>query len=1037
MNTDTRQPESRPLAARRTRRSRRGIALIITLTIMALLLIMATAFVANMRTERLASRVATDQAKSREMAMAGLHSAIAKLDAFFTEANRSNYVIATMPGRFYAMSAWTNGVSVATNMFTAQPSENAERLTILNQRRAVNLNSSSYLWGQQYLPIVNPYGNLKNPAPGDINNVAIWAEWMPVWRSTDAKIEAITQTGGVSTSGRKDGMEGRFAFWVDDESVKINLCNAGKTDLTNGVFAPSTGKSPTYFAAIHPANSKYDTKHSSSVALAALDIPSGANWSSPSTPDDLDKARNPSPSEWRPLRSPEDALGTVNQLTMEDYQKAKFCLTTWSEDVDNFSQIFRALHITPPAAAFPAKRINLAATNNLFTCFVISKQDPKWQVNRNAFFTNIVAHLKSPHLAYFYGGASYEKKYESTPPNTQPLLGGSVEQIAANIISYVSSPEVPAIVTDSAGKIVSPSTAIPTGACGLRKAACMNEIVIGFHWHDTKQKNPIDKSKTFWDLYTAVYVELVNPYDSTDDTINPGGLPRAKPPSYMPTTTPGFPETYSIAFDGNITITGGTDQAAGGDLDGTISGIPALVVQPTEAIMPHTYSQLIPQLVAKNGAIPYKRVSSKSQPAIKDLSITLPQIRLVKADLSGNKSAFPEQILDWFNPKDYPNPNTKVTNPLVLFAGGSSPGPVFSGQPAASTTAPTFTQILSPGNRARISIGKNDPRVHFWTGGPWGDNGSNPNVTVNDGGTKSYGENKNIVINIGDVETIVPPKKVGIVHPEYHSNFVIAERGMASVGELGFIHTGKPFRSLSLQYYKFQPDEKSPPSKAAEIPDWVMMDLFTVNAGPVHGRINVNNAGWQAEADPNDGGWHYNIPVWHTRFQPNLFRPVGGQSLGTGRRVAATGVTPASHTLAAALFFITDIPKRNNLVNYIVRRVPPPPAAATGANPFKPYYTIGELCEVRDMNSWDMSVSSYPNATTDAGREEAIRRISNVLTTRSDVFCVWVVGQAWWEYWRCLGEARLMAIVERYSDTTGNPPLRSKWRIRHLRWVSE
>jgi hypothetical protein len=94
------------------------------------------------------------------------------------------------------------------------------------------------------------------------------------------------------------------------------------------------------------------------------------------------------------------------------------------------------------------------------------------------------------------------------------------------------------------------------------------------------------------------------------------------------------------------------------------------------------------------------------------------------------------------------------------------------------------------------------------------------------------------------------------------------------------------------------------------------------------------------------------------------------------------------------------------------------------------------------MNYYDLTKSPVTGAYTDAAREETIRRICNVLTTNSDVFAVWVVAEGRGVNNIRSGEARLMAIVQRYftvfpPTTSDGRFFQQRWRIRHLRWIAD
>jgi hypothetical protein len=86
----------------------------------------------------------------------------------------------------------------------------------------------------------------------------------------------------------------------------------------------------------------------------------------------------------------------------------------------------------------------------------------------------------------------------------------------------------------------------------------------------------------------------------------------------------------------------------------------------------------------------------------------------------------------------------------------------------------------------------------------------------------------------------------------------------------------------------------------------------------------------------------------------------------------------------------------------------------------KPYESIGDLVD---------SVPTLTGSGTKWEEEEIIRSISNLITTRSNVFTVYVTAQVTDEAMSSVfAEKRIMAIVDRSVD-----PI----RVRYFRWITE
>jgi hypothetical protein len=221
---------------------------------------------------------------------------------------------------------------------------------------------------------------------------------------------------------------------------------------------------------------------------------------------------------------------------------------------------------------------------------------------------------------------------------------------------------------------------------------------------------------------------------------------------------------------------------------------------------------------------------------------------------------------------------------------------------------------------------------------------------------------------------------------------------MQSIGELGYIHTPNPF-----QYVTLQPGGGS---TAGQIPDWAMLDLFTVGAG-TGGRININ--GW-INANPNV-----------TTPQPVTPRLVPLNALLNGAGISS----PSS---VAQHIYYDEATDRGSRDTY---------GMANGR--FGVFDTIGEICEIPSLAN---------GQTTQAAKEAAIRRIANLITVRSSTFTIWVLAQSIKQppsnptpgtynptFDIITGEVKAQAVVERYETlpvTAGNTP---KYRTRYFRYL--
>jgi hypothetical protein len=233
------------------------------------------------------------------------------------------------------------------------------------------------------------------------------------------------------------------------------------------------------------------------------------------------------------------------------------------------------------------------------------------------------------------------------------------------------------------------------------------------------------------------------------------------------------------------------------------------------------------------------------------------------------------------------------------------------------------------------------------------------------------------------------------------SKAVMSGKPMQSLGELGYIHLpGVKWKYLTLQ----------PNAVPGVIPDWAMLDLFTVgntaipNDVVTGGRININS--------------FINTAVAATPSQPRLV-PLEAL-LKSLSGVIAFPLATVAHQI------------------YNDDDITAPIARLTDPYGMKFVFdTIGEICEINSL---------MPSGTPkEADKEIAIRRLGNLITVRSNTFTIWVIAQSIKEPTGLAGqsigmfqpgtdlitgEVRAKAVVERYEQAGV-----VKFRVRYFRYL--
>jgi len=220
-----------------------------------------------------------------------------------------------------------------------------------------------------------------------------------------------------------------------------------------------------------------------------------------------------------------------------------------------------------------------------------------------------------------------------------------------------------------------------------------------------------------------------------------------------------------------------------------------------------------------------------------------------------------------------------------------------------------------------------------------------------------------------------------------------------SVGELGYIHTGWPWRTLCFQA---QPPEELTGTNL--IPDWIMIDLFSYTNVAVLGRINLNAAVTNISAGA----------------MSRRLRPL--QALFTAP-LSMSPVDPSTNIY-------------DSILNQTLFVNPPPSNFLAGVMNF-----CGQVCEV----------TNFAAGATDEVRERRMRSIANLITVRSNTFTIWTLGQAIQDIGGASGgppdgvfngsdkivaEAKIQTVVERYVDTSSGSS-NVAFRTLYFRYITQ
>ena len=798
------------------------------------------------------------------------------------------------------------------------------------------------------------------------------------------------------TSDRANPIVGRFAYWADDESSKINYNLAWKRN-------PPDTKTP------NPAHEA----HPSRINLMGLTLPEGGQLTEPMA----DVVRNFTVKDpARYFNSHADARQASAQILdaqerdrfVQMLEFNKFELTHYNHDPDTtFFGEDRILLTTRrelvpknPDGTYARKFLNILRDDlppeqldpGILEHIAGGQQD--WGADKNggillpnkfdAAVRTVMRYISEKKWPLSPTGSDVSFKQKYYPGTTD--IDGQLGQIAVNIIDYVRAKE-------SRTLIIPPlrfATA-PDGRLTLHAASA---------YGGANSFQGICRAPYLTEMQTYVEMNSVGP-----PTPKPVGWPNdaaGQPMKLHRTTFKSeffLPPNYGFIKDG---------KEVGIDLVPDISVRPAVGSEGWFV----TWTETRDQSVAK-----YWFHSPNGQMVLMQSHGTN-AVRIMKGDLDGdgpnksvlNPGTFVVVTKVFYRDKPWSQRSTLGIRG-VLYRGGSGTDGLLAAplnrwpRVNIGTQTGAIPYPISDPSKVLIddavSLESDDPRCNIhprdWKLARTGRHtlgGKNSWLSV---GNKTLGiqpqQDTDADGKISDFSFYMPPPRGEGINDKTQ-----ADGRLTSIAELGYIHTGNnakvgstPWRSIRLQPNNYG-DSKT-------LPDWAFMDLFAVPnigaTGPqpiltphgtsVGGRINVNSHVEPFGKLVRDRG----LVALLTGAQ-HLKSPADAEKIATNiyNRTLASGANPGK------------------IYGY-------PWHAVTGAEASNAFDTPGEICEIKGV--------------ADGGEksENLVREIASLVTARGSVFSIYTIGQALKQTPQgrliVTGEQRQQAIIERYIDNRGTP----------------
>jgi hypothetical protein len=926
----------------------RAVALVVTLMMMSVMVMMVVGLAGVMRNEQAAARNLSYRVTAEEMAAIAQREGMAEV---FAASPTDGSWSATGPG-------WIFADRTLTPLFPV--------LTGTGMKNLEEIGTNSLILG------LATFGD-----GGTTNRGNLSASWKPVMNGTNPL------------------PIGRYTWWVDDEGVKLNL-NLVASNSTNlfPILNPFPFSADHIFVNPHTGTNLGPRSRDQATALASRRLPLP-------TPEHL-KAQ---PSVNEASNSVMYFTNTNGWLTADHYRAIKGTVTTWSSSRDT--------------APWGADRVNLGDSNLSYATILGELRN----TNR---WTNL--YDRDMTLARKYGGGTISSGNQD---NHGDLV---LQQIAANIrgmmgdTSSVSTNLLPALANTNQG-----NTNVSRHRYGLPRTVASQYSGPYLEQVRVRVDGAIDAApaRTNVTAQLGIWVQIVNPSPrsftnyslviqprkfrfrirgttNTNTSFSPNDLFAPITPSPLGSVV----WTNSLATNLSTGATNGW--WAGPEWYNQATNPWPLNLANCFVVSNLTIANQTRTNLIFTQPITYS-VRVNTPEAVTEAYVMLDNVRLQEPLPAPSTNVI---VRDWVSLDDFSqegnyfiNANNQDNGQLSF----SDTLPAIPVQMASGPSLPTLT-TNSFTNTTALGLRKVDPQVRFpvshWNvvrtnrgrlrSGGWPESAT---------GVRAWTTNwEQVFTNTGIAYLAGDPVPAGLTDLLNHPHFVPGYRptnGIVSVAQLGAIHTGLPWRTLRLQ-----------PQPLLERggggvnlnntnfpPDWILLDLFcATNPAENRARINLNSATLALV------GGLSGLATNRDEQSPNRTWALMGAmgSLVGGSNFAATN----TNFLATQGFPISFVTNTNNLfANALALRAVGSNLYRALTNPQAPagWSTNSSWAAVRALSPVNfpsnglilrgelVEVAGIADGTANQGEdvvEGRLRAFLDLVTTRSDTFSVWSVGQA-------------------------------------------
>jgi len=942
--------------------SRRGVALLITLAFIALITVLMVAFSASMRIDRPAASSHLEKTRASIYAQNGVDRALATLNQFTS--GSGNYWI-SQPGQLIASGTPSMALDIVVPL-----SSGTTGVSSMAGYPSPNINVTT--WRD---PVDHLITNRADASGASV--VAMRPDWIYVTR--DGAASQILQYDGSATPAqyrwvanpdyrpdpRTNPIVGRYAYWTDDESSKINYNLAWGRETTPANHNPPghptkidlralTGFSAPMADAVHG----FITDTSQGINFEAL------NHGFFNTPGDARRVELTSPSVAAALKDNKFEVTHYNSdPDTTFFNEPRIVLTTLASRAGG--RPFLDIGITDPEKLGNSANMNVA--------------------KYKATVRMLVAYLKRSDWPMVSGtGSSFQSKYYGGYEPSQQTI--RLTQLAINIIDYVRSKESPSkVVVPSRGLIRAADAATGdftlstdtsnTNVDGLANPANAQSVFIGM------SRTPRINEMGMW--FKKVGTASYDPYLKVELF-----LPR----NYGITSIDLVDELYGMYFAYYSQVGLGPPYDPSGSL--------------TKTFRFHDPA-----------SEPYIALSKNVLNAGDYVVVTwrqFPEGSTTHANMNispyGRLFGLRVALFQYANATTTTN-YTKVE--MVPLLGNYANTAYFTGDPEGTSTD---EEMIS-------SLEVDDPRINTYggekgIGGDWIQNTKNtfgsPNSRWSVGNAASTvvpqpapGEpqlDTDIHGNISEESLYMPPP-AGTTFTRADGTMDDNTLGMVtSVGELGYICTGMEStakRGIPWRTFRLQASAQD----ATVVPDWALMDLFTVpsSVSPAAAQI--------ATPYGNAYGGRVNLNSKVEPFNMDRTVPLVAVLLGAAKNHSATLSAEEAAELADNIYHRTLSPT-NAQISAFGKQF----GYQAG------YDSPGEMIEVKGIGDQG------------EGGEALVRDIANLVTARGNIFSVYSIGQSVKHTLEgkliITGEQRLQSMLERYLDDPDDNPATANSKVR-------